>query len=186
MSDDDFTRAVNWVAENLHADEGRYKTHPIQAVRDRIDEIRAERGLPSFRVRASRRNVDFLAWLHGKRSEPARMAAPAAPVAAAGTNPAYIKAALDADLADLAAATEQSHCRNDTLLRVACNIFEFVKAGHVDQTSAVAELERIASTNGLPDSEIRATLRSAWQRVGPRAVPAATGLSAYTLEGPKP
>jgi hypothetical protein len=184
MSDDDFTRAINWVAENLHADKGRYTTHPIQAVRDRIDEIRAERGLPSFSTRVSSRHREFdmAAWLNGKRAQPSRMPAPAVPVAAAGTNPAYVKAALDRELNELAEATE-GH-RNDTLHAVACNVFEFVKAGHVEQAAAVAELERIASAIGLTDSEIRDTLRSAWNKVAPRAVPAPTGLSAYTLEGP--
>lgn len=180
MSADDFTRAVNWVAENLHDDKSRYKSHPIQEVRDRIDEIRAERGLPPFKQRARSSADTVSAWINGKRTQPAHptAAAPAAPVAAAGTNPAYVKTALDDELAELAAAVEGY--RNDTLHRVACNVFEFVKSGHVDQSAAVAELTRVSAAIGLPDSEIQTTLRSAWNRVGPRVVPAPTRIG-YTL-----
>jgi hypothetical protein len=84
-----------------------------------------------------------------------------------GTNPAYVTAAIQRDLDRLAATHEGA--RNGTLHAVACNVFEFVKAGHADQNACRAELERIATAIGLPHSEIQSTLRSAWQRVGPRA-----------------
>lgn len=41
--------AVNFAAQHLYNDPERYKRHPIPAVRDRIDQIRAQRGLKPFR-----------------------------------------------------------------------------------------------------------------------------------------
>ncbi|MGO8937368.1 MAG: hypothetical protein ACLQLO_09625 [Mycobacterium sp.] len=106
-------------------------------------------------------------------------------IAPPGSNPKYVGAAIRADLDRLAATTEGT--RNDTLIAVACNVFEFVKAGHADETAARAELERIATAIGLGHSEIRTTLRSAWQRVGPRNVPAPAGVApAYILESQTP
>jgi hypothetical protein len=93
-----------------------------------------------------------------------------ADVAQAGTHPRYVEAAIGAELQRLADATEGT--RNHTLYCVACKVFEFVKGGHADQAGARAELQRLAAAIGLPDSEIRATLESAWRRVGPRNVPA--------------
>jgi hypothetical protein len=108
-----------------------------------------------------------------------------AAIAQPGRNPRYVRAAIRADLDRLAAATEG--VRNDTLLKVACNVFEFVKGGHADGAPARAELERIASAIGLPHSEIQSTLRSAWQRVEPRSVPAPVGVApAYVLESQTP
>lgn len=105
-------------------------------------------------------------------------------VAAPGKNPVYVAAAIRSDLERLAAAAKG--CRNDTLLRVACNVFEFVKGGHADQSTAVAELERIAGAVGLPHSEIHTTLRSAWQRTKARDVPAPGIVApAYSIEGPQ-
>lgn len=102
-------------------------------------------------------------------------------VAAAGGNPVYVKAAIDAEFAKLAAAAEG--CRNETLIRVACNVFEFVKGGHVHRDAAEAELARVAAAIGLDDREIHATLRSAWQRTRPRAVPApASSTPAHTVD----
>jgi hypothetical protein len=76
----------------------------------------------------------------------------------------------------------QPHPQRHTLHAVACNVFEFVKGGHAD-AGIRAELERIATANGLPDSEIQSTLRSAWQRVSPRDVPAPKAVTpAYTIE----
>jgi hypothetical protein len=119
----------------------------------------------------------FLENMRRRKSRPDQTVTPASAiyrrpvdVAQPGTNPTYVRAAIDRELATLAAATEGS--RNDTLHRVACQVFEFVKGGHADGAAAGAELTRIAAANGLPASEIRSTLRSAWGRVGPRDVPA--------------
>ncbi|WP_406813983.1 hypothetical protein [Mycobacterium sp. M23085] len=90
-----------------------------------------------------------------------------------GGNPTYVRAAIGAELQRLASSREGS--RNDTLLRVACNVYEFVKGGHASQTAVHTELTRIAAAIGLQQSEIRATLRSAWERVGPRDVPSLRG-----------
>lgn len=94
----------------------------------------------------------------------------AAETAPPGGNPEYVHAAVRADLDKLAAATEGA--RNDTLLRVSCNVFEFVKGGHAEHDPVWAELRRIAGVIGLDHTEIESTLRSAWGRVGPRSVPA--------------
>jgi hypothetical protein len=96
-----------------------------------------------------------------------------ADVAQPGRNPAYVAAAIRAELDKLAATREGS--RNHTLYTVACNIFEFVKGGHADETAALAEFERIAAAIGLESREIRATLKSAWGHVSPRDVPAPRG-----------
>jgi hypothetical protein len=91
-------------------------------------------------------------------------------VYAGGHNPRYVAAAITAELNKLAAAVEGK--RNATLHTVSCNVFEFVKAGHADERAARDELERIAAAIGLDDSEIRATIKSAWKRTQPRTVPA--------------
>ena len=94
--------------------------------------------------------------------------APAA--AAAGGNPAYVRAAIGRELATLAAATPGS--RNHTLNTSAFNVFGFVKGGHADKQACWAELERIATAIGLHDREIGATLASAWKASEARQVPA--------------
>jgi hypothetical protein len=115
-----------------------------------------------------------------KTRQPSKPAS-AGNIAGPGRNPAYVTAAIRADLDRLAAATEGG--RNHTLIEVACNVFEFVKGGHANETRVRAELERIAAAIGLGHYEIQATLRSAWNRVGPRSVPAPTGVApAYTIE----
>lgn len=91
-------------------------------------------------------------------------------IAGPGENPDYVHQALNAELSKLSAAREG--CRNDTLLRVACNVFEFVKGGHAHEAATWAELRRLAAAIGLQHQEVEATLRSAWHRVGPRNVPA--------------
>jgi hypothetical protein len=92
-----------------------------------------------------------------------------------GRNPAYVTKAIHADLERLANAHEGT--RNHTLHAVACNVFEFVKGGHANEPAARAEMERIAHAIGLPHNEIQATLRSAWNKVGPRYVPPPGGAS---------
>ena len=91
-------------------------------------------------------------------------------IAQAGSNPAYVLAAINRELGRLAEAVQGT--RNDTLNRVAFAVFGFVKGGHADEQAARAELDRIASVIGLPHDEIQATLRSAWDGAKPREVPA--------------
>jgi hypothetical protein len=131
----------------------------------------------------SRSFLQRVAERHGRSHRPQRPAGNVTAIAAPGTNPKYVGAAIRADLERLAAAHEGT--RNGTLIAVACNVFEFVKAGHADETTARAELERIATAIGLGHGEIQTTLRSAWQRVQPRPVPAAASVApAYVLESP--
>jgi hypothetical protein len=122
---------------------------------------------------------------NGRLPRPQRRTGEVGDIAQPGTNPAYVRAAIRTDLGRLAAAHEG--VRNGTLHAVACNVFEFVKAGHANGPAARAELERIATAIGLPHHEIQSTLRSTWQRVGPRSVPAPAGAApAYVLESPTP
>jgi hypothetical protein len=122
---------------------------------------------------------------HTERSTQPRRRTEVGDIAQPGTNPAYAATAIRADLERLAAATEG--VRNHTLIAVACNVFEFVKAGHADGPACRAEIERIANAIGLPDREIQTTLRSAWGRVGPRSVPAPAGVApAYIIESQTP
>lgn len=127
----------------------------------------------------------FEEWLTGKpkpkQSPRPTTAIPVDQIALPGANPSYVERAVSDELAKLAAATEG--CRNHTLYQVGCNVFEFVKAGHVDRSAAEVELERIASAIGLGDNEIRATMRSAWDKVEPRTVPAPTSINpAHTID----
>jgi hypothetical protein len=108
-------------------------------------------------------------WLDAKPPKRSSLADAAQP----GGNPRYVAAAIRADLERLAATHEGR--RNSTLHAVACNVFEFVKAGHADEAAVRAELERIAAAIGLGHHEIQSTLRSAWNKVGPRHVPVPRG-----------
>jgi hypothetical protein len=118
--------------------------------------------------------VTFLERLQARKlpPEPPQRGRPRSITAIAqpGHNPRYVDAAILAELNRLAATTEGT--RNQTLIAVACNVFEFVKGGHANKNACRAELEFIATAIGLTDHEIQATLRSAWDRVKPRAVPA--------------
>ncbi len=116
-------------------------------------------------------------WLFGPKSsardrDAAKITASSPPpaIATPGSNPAYVATAIRAELNELARAREGT--RNHTLFTVACNVFEFVKGGHADQTAARAELSRIATMIGLEPSEIPSTIESAWNTVGARDVPA--------------
>lgn len=135
-------------------------------------------------VRAANLPGSFLqrvAALDGAQPRAQRPAAKIADIAQPGRNPGYVAAAVRADLDRLTAAHEG--VRNHTLFAVACNVFEFVKAGHADESVARAELERRATAIGLPHSEIHATLRSAWQKVEPRSVPApSSAIAASVIE----
>jgi hypothetical protein len=139
--------------------------------------------LERVRARQKREADEIHRWLDGTPGEP--YGSPPAPrpltgAAQPGRNPAYVKAAIEADIQRLADATEGT--RNSTLHAVACNVFEFVKGGHANEAVARAQMERIAAAIGLMDSEIQSTLRSAWNKVGARDVPAPTGVApAYTL-----
>jgi hypothetical protein len=121
---------------------------------------------------------DYFDKVHA-RPRPTARPRPPADIAKPGTNPAYVAAAIRKELNQLAATTEGS--RNITLAKVACAVFEFVKAGHADKDAAWDELERIATAIGLDDSEIRATLTHQWKKVGPRDVPA-PGMAARVVE----
>ncbi|WP_324667190.1 Helix-turn-Helix domain-containing protein [Mycobacterium canetti] len=128
-------------------------------------------------------NVEIFNKLHGFDSgnDPTTKRGSDFEAAEPGGNAAYAAAAVAAELAKLAAAQEGT--RNNTLNRVAFNVFRLVKGGHVDADVAHRELERVAASIGLPDREIRATLRSAWDAATPRDIPAARGVGD---DGPPP
>jgi hypothetical protein len=108
-----------------------------------------------------------------------------ADIAQPGKNPAYVAAAIRDELDELARARKGT--RNTVLHEVACNIFELVKGGHADKQACWDELKRIGSAIGLTDSEMvgfdggHGTLGSAWEKVGPRDVPA-PGMAARVVE----
>jgi hypothetical protein len=92
-----------------------------------------------------------------------------AKIAAAGHNPHYVRAALDKELSDLAAAPNGR--RNKKLAKVSVAVFEFAKGGHCGQQWAWDELTRIADVIGLEESEIKATLTHALDKAQPRDIP---------------
>ncbi|WP_301161075.1 AAA family ATPase, partial [Mycolicibacterium fortuitum] len=107
------------------------------------------------------------------------------PVAAAGTNPRYVNAAVDRELLALASAAEGS--RNDTLNEVAFNLRRFVDSGDIDEQTVLTELRTLAASIGLDHREIEATIKSAFRgsqaKVGAAVVPEALELGeVYTLE----
>ncbi|MGH3556431.1 primase alpha helix C-terminal domain-containing protein [Mycobacterium sp.] len=161
----------DWHAANPAPHTPEQKTELVQHISRRAELIdQYWNSLPADTVQRIRDAIDEDArrWYYEQQARGTYTA-----FAPAGGNPAYVKAALDADFAKLAAA--QEGCRNDTLHRVACNVFEFVKGGHVNHDAAWTELRRAAAI-GLHDREIEGTLRSAWNRVGPRDVPAPTSI----------
>jgi hypothetical protein len=93
-------------------------------------------------------------------------------VAAAGANPAYVRAGIQAELEKL--ANTAPGARNATLNAVAFTVFGFVKGGHADYAALHAELTRIAHAIGLTASETRSTLNSAWKKATPRLIPVNT------------
>ena len=72
---------------------------------------------------------------------------------------AYGRAALDSELATLAAAAEGT--RNDTLNRAAFNLAQLANRGHLNWQEVCAELHAIARRIGLTEKEISRTLASA-------------------------
>ena len=70
----------------------------------------------------------------------------------------YVAAALQRELATLAAAVEGS--RNDTLNRAAFKLGQLAGAGLVDRDHIAVELEQVAARIGLGPAEIRRTIAS--------------------------
>jgi hypothetical protein len=105
-----------------------------------------------------------------KQERPKRRRPQGGPVARVGANRAYVAKGLRTELQSLYSLKDGE--RNDGLTPVACRVFEFVKAGHVDKDAAWAELERIALEIGLEPSEIKSTLKHQWEKVGPAHIPA--------------
>lgn len=96
-------------------------------------------------------------------------AAPSQDFAPYTGNRGYVESCVRDDLDLLAGATEGG--RNETLIAVACNLFEWAKGNHVDAKWAHDTLERLALDIGEQPDKVRSTLRSAWNRVGPRNPP---------------
>lgn len=70
----------------------------------------------------------------------------------------YARAALEKELDILARASEGG--RNEQLNKSAFNLGQLVAAGLLDEFEVGQKLEMVASAIGLPDSEIKATIRS--------------------------
>ena len=73
---------------------------------------------------------------------------------------------LDGEIARVATAVEGT--RQTTLFESACNIFEAVKGGHLDEQVARTHLESVGQRIGLTRGEVASALDSAWTRTGPR------------------
>ena len=73
---------------------------------------------------------------------------------------------LDGEIARVATAVTGT--RQTTLFEAACNIFEAVKGGHLDEGVARAHLESVGGRIGLDPQEIRSGLESAWERTQAR------------------
>ena len=78
-----------------------------------------------------------------------------------GRADSYVRAALEAEVAAVAAASEGR--RNDQLNRSAFALARFVRDGTLPASQYVENLTSAASRAGLPDVEIRRTLASALQ-----------------------
>lgn len=92
-------------------------------------------------------------------------------VETSGANDRWGQRILDSELGRLASAPEGQ--RNGTLFEAACNIFEAVKGGHIDEAVAWDRLEQVAEQRyafGEPaePNEIENTLTSAWERTDER------------------
>lgn len=82
----------------------------------------------------------------------------------------YVATAVADELRQLARAGEGS--RNDTLNRAAFAIAGFVKGGYLPHDWALAKLEEIAIDIGLPATEARRTIASAFLAAEPRRISA--------------
>jgi hypothetical protein len=91
--------------------------------------------------------------------------------ALAGRNPAYVKAAVDSELAKLgdAIAGHAEEGRRPTLFRVACKVLGFEKAGHVKGIRAV--LHAWAMSHGFNEQDIDRQLENAWNLAEQREIP---------------
>jgi hypothetical protein len=92
--------------------------------------------------------------------------------ALAGRNPAYVKAAVDAELAKLggAIAGHAEEGRRPTLFRVACKVLGFEKAGHAKGIRGV--LHAWAMSHGFNETDIDRQLDNAWNLAEQREIPA--------------
>lgn len=105
----------------------------------------------------------WLLQLIKKPDPPPRTAStPAAPRPATNGNTPYGLAALDREITDLATAVEGT--RNNTLIKVAMQLYELVNGGELDAGTVDDQLRHTARQIGLGDHEIDTTLRSAHTR----------------------
>lgn len=106
----------------------------------------------------------WLLQLIKKPDAPARATTPAAPLPprtdSSGTP--YGLRALDAEIGDLARAVEGT--RNNTLAKVAMQLYELVNGGELDAALVDQQLRSTAAAIGLGEHEVDQTLRSALTR----------------------
>ncbi len=105
-------------------------------------------------------------WLHAKLTEPTSLPAAPSPAAAGDTGavhslPAYVRAALMAEEANVRSAREGT--RNATLLRAARALGRFVSSGDLAHAVAFAALQVAGETAGMSSSECTATINSAFR-----------------------
>lgn len=92
----------------------------------------------------------------------------------------YAQAALERAVGAVSCAAEGT--RNDELNRQAFGLFGFVKAGRLRESGVRDALHRAGALVGLVDTEVTATLRSAWEAAPPRyeGIPVTRSLVIYS------
>lgn len=113
--------------------------------------------------------TDFYAYWDRQHEQQHERAQLNGHAAAPGTATAYAAAAIEDELSKLAATHEGR--RNAQLNVSAYNLFQLVKAGHLDTEDTWNALLSTALGTGLTQTESQATLRSAWRAAHPRVVP---------------
>lgn len=90
-----------------------------------------------------------------------------------GRNPAYVKAALDGELARLGEAVvgDSEYGRRPTLFKVACKVFAFAKAGHADTAGLRNLLHDWASSHGFDEKDTERQLDNAWNLAEAKDIP---------------
>ncbi len=83
-----------------------------------------------------------------------------------GTADRWGRRILEAELARIAMSVPGQ--RNTVFFEAACNIFEAVKGGHIDESHAWSILGTAGTGHGLDIDEVNLSLDSAWQRTEPR------------------
>jgi hypothetical protein len=108
--------------------------------------------------------ADAPAWLLDLVAPPRRELAFPPPTSGHPKGSAYVRAAIEAECRELE-GTPEGH-RNDRLNVAAFNLARFIASGEADGPAVARALAYAAARAGLPEGEIRKTLRSAFEARG--------------------